>query len=445
MPGASILRRLLPLVLLLGLLLPAPPDGSAQVRGGATLTVLRGSVGVMQANGSPISPAPSGLSLGVGDQVSTLAASGAVITFFEGSEVELGSETAIVIREASGQGARTNITIESIVGSSIHKVVTLTDAGSTYRVESGGTVGLVRGTLFGHRVDPKGDVTVALAGCGMVPARSTQPCLEFPRSGLSMLPGQVRTATARGDILTDSFSLNASLFNVIADPVEPGNADSGTDNPGIRTGSRAAPQGESQQPDDKDRPSPSLTPIGTPVPGQTVLTANAPAGSTTLQVSSQSGFSVGDIITIGSSGNQEVGQISGFGSILLQSPTSRDHQTGEPVAKTGSATASPTAVSTPGSTPVPCNNVTNSGGVGVTTTVHGLGQTSGSFQFFRDAFGVPDRFEILYENNVILDTGSVSGAQTHTVAFGPGASTNITVRVTGPLGTAWTYTVNCPI
>jgi hypothetical protein len=75
--------------------------------------------------------------------------------------------------------------------------------------------------------------------------------------------------------------------------------------------------------------------------------------------------------------------------------------------------------------------------------VHELGRTSGTFNFFRDAFGVPDQFEIIYQGVVILNTGSVSGSQTHLVNYS-GASTNITVRVTGPSGTAWTYTVSCP-
>src|SRR5574341_1333021 len=103
---AGLLRRLVPALLLFGLLLPTPLPGTAQVRGGATLTVLRGTVGVMRTDGSPITPAPSGMSLGVGDRVSTVAASGAVLTFFDGSEVELGSDTSIVIRDATGEGTR---------------------------------------------------------------------------------------------------------------------------------------------------------------------------------------------------------------------------------------------------------------------------------------------------------------------------------------------------
>src|SRR5687768_8471071 len=105
----SSLRCLTLLSLLLGGLLLPVTGGEAQLNTGATLTVLRGTVAVLRADGSPLSPATSGLALGVGDQISTLANAGALVTFFEGSEVELGSNTTIVITQASGQGARANI------------------------------------------------------------------------------------------------------------------------------------------------------------------------------------------------------------------------------------------------------------------------------------------------------------------------------------------------
>jgi hypothetical protein len=66
------------------------PPVRAQVVVGASLTVLRGSVGVLRSDGTPISPAASGLALGPGDQIATLGRSSALVTFFEGSELELG-------------------------------------------------------------------------------------------------------------------------------------------------------------------------------------------------------------------------------------------------------------------------------------------------------------------------------------------------------------------
>ena len=130
---------------------------------GASLTALRGTAAVLKADGSPLSPAPSGLSLGVDDQVSTLAGSGALVTFFDGSEIELGSDATIVIREMARQGTAVSFRIESVFGSTVHRVIQFSDPASFYLVESPSTVASVRGTEFGHRRDPGGDVSVAVA------------------------------------------------------------------------------------------------------------------------------------------------------------------------------------------------------------------------------------------------------------------------------------------
>jgi len=113
-------------------------------------------------------------------------------------------------------------------------------------------------------------------------------------------------------------------------------------------------------------------------------------------------------------------------------------------------TPPPSSSSTTGTTgttqpPQPCNLQTTSGGEGVTTTVHELGATSGTFDFTYDAFSIPDQFDISYEGNVVFTTGGpVSGSATVPVTYGPGSATSVTVVVTGPSGTAWEYIVGCP-
>ena len=95
----------------------------------------------------------------------------------------------------------------------------------------------------------------------------------------------------------------------------------------------------------------------------------------------------------------------------------------------------------------PCNSATTSGGDGVTTTVHQLGQTSGTFNFFYEAYSVPDQFDITYEGNSIFTTGGPVSGNNGTgqpVNFGPGSSTEVTVTVTGGVGTLWDYRVDCP-
>src|SRR4051812_15380763 len=83
------------LVALIGLSIGALTDLHAQAIG-ATLTVLRGTTAVQRADRTPLSPATSGLLLNIGDQVATLANASALVTFFDGSEVELGADTTII-------------------------------------------------------------------------------------------------------------------------------------------------------------------------------------------------------------------------------------------------------------------------------------------------------------------------------------------------------------
>lgn len=106
---------------------------------------------------------------------------------------------------------------------------------------------------------------------------------------------------------------------------------------------------------------------------------------------------------------------------------------------------------TAGPPPQPCDSTTQSGGQGITETVHQLGVSGPtSFLFQWEAFGIPDQFEVFYEGVLIFDTGLVGdnineGTGSATVNVPAGSATTVTVRVTGPqANTAWRYTVNCP-
>ena len=62
----------------------------------------------------------------------------------------------------------------------------------------------------------------------------------------------------------------------------------------------------------------------------TTLTAQALAGSQALEVESINGFNIGDNIKINPGGpNEETNSITGFGSLLLQTPLQFDHSIGE--------------------------------------------------------------------------------------------------------------------
>ena len=125
-----------------------PLPAIAQVQDGATLTVLRGQVAVVRGDGSAVQPAPSGTLVRSGDEIRTLSRSGAAITFFIGTEIELGEETTLAVEHAARDGDRIDISLRQVFGVSLHRVHALTDPTSSYRVEVGGAVAVVRGTDF---------------------------------------------------------------------------------------------------------------------------------------------------------------------------------------------------------------------------------------------------------------------------------------------------------
>ncbi len=91
-----------------------------------------------------------------------------------------------------------------------------------------------------------------------------------------------------------------------------------------------------------------------------------------------------------------------------------------------------------------CQTQQNSGGQGTFTYSYDL-KTCGKFQFFYDAYTIPDHLEVLNDGKTIFDTGGlVSGSQTVELHVS-GASTLVTVVVlASEQGTAWTYTLGCP-
>jgi len=123
-------------------------DTFAQVQQGATMTVLRGQVAVVRGDGSAMQPAQSGTTIVIGDEIRTVGKAGALITFFSGTEVELGEDTILAVEDIDKTGDRINVSLRQVLGSSLHRVQTLSGSDSLYRVEAGGAVALVRGTTF---------------------------------------------------------------------------------------------------------------------------------------------------------------------------------------------------------------------------------------------------------------------------------------------------------
>lgn len=96
---------------------------------------------------------------------------------------------------------------------------------------------------------------------------------------------------------------------------------------------------------------------------------------------------------------------------------------------------------------LPCNTSTQSGGAGITIKKYSMPSYSGDVSFRYEAFSIKDRFTVYNtanEDEIYFDTGEpISGGATITF-FKPDGVTSVSVRVEGPSGTAWNYTISCP-
>ena len=149
------------------LLLPLPTAISGAQPQGATMTVLRGQVAVVRPDGSAVQPAPSGTTLFPGDEIRTVGSSDALITFFVGTEIEMGPDTVLVVERVSGQGDRIDVSLKQVFGVTLSRIQTLADPGSVYRIEAGGAVALIRGSspaVVGPTTMPSGNLVGV--GCG---------------------------------------------------------------------------------------------------------------------------------------------------------------------------------------------------------------------------------------------------------------------------------------
>jgi len=375
----------------------------SQVRPGASLTVVRGSVAVTQADGTKIYPAGTGLTLSIGDIVGTLDRTEVIVTFWSGSEVVLGSNTTIVIRRLDRDLLdQANVTLEHLSGATVIRVPTDAGPNPGVRMLGNNTVAIIRAGEVGHGVDPtSNNVTVACVDSS--DWRCARDSTSFPNA-TTFLQGQTAlTVTGAGELIGFRVLRGTSIWDVLA---EGGalNIPEGTD------GTAGAPPSQRDRAaaeDDDDKPvrpgaaaiAPGLTSTPTQTPVATSAATFTPTASPTLT--------------------------------LTLTPTA-------------TATVTPTLTPPPGTPGAPCGAPTNSSGAsGIITTVHDLGRTSGTVRINFQTLDADDQFDVIYEGVTIISTGLVSGSGSLDAPFA-GSSTFVTVRVTTGTGSFdWQYTLVC--
>lgn len=134
-----------------------PDPALGQEPGRATLTVLRGTVAVMRKDGTSVQPARTGLVMDVGDRVATVGRAGALITFFVGTEIEMGADTTLVLKELSGPRTTGNLVRGNSIGTDLTGTIAIPNgsipfASGGIRIESlatGNTIGGTTGVTVG--------------------------------------------------------------------------------------------------------------------------------------------------------------------------------------------------------------------------------------------------------------------------------------------------------
>jgi VCBS repeat-containing protein len=141
-------------ILALSILIASTLVGCGQASSNhSTLTILsitEGNVFVMKAGTDDWIEAEVGMSLEVGDTIKTGDGSGAEITFFDGSTIELqaGTEIEIASLDISTDTGATTITLQQTIGTTISRVTKLFDPASSYEIETPSGVAAVRGSTM---------------------------------------------------------------------------------------------------------------------------------------------------------------------------------------------------------------------------------------------------------------------------------------------------------
>jgi hypothetical protein len=95
-----------------------------------------------------------------------------------------------------------------------------------------------------------------------------------------------------------------------------------------------------------------------------------------------------------------------------------------------------------------CPGGTAAGGDAGVVRAFELGQPAGTFQFSWEHYGVMDRSIVRYQGLTLFDTGCTGGSSTVDLTY-DGTETFVVVEVVpncaGTSGTAWTFSVSCPL
>jgi hypothetical protein len=283
-----------------------PAIAYAQIQDGATLTVLRGQVAVISPDGSAVQPAPSGTVVKAGDEIRTLTKTGALITFFAGTEIEMGEDTILVVDQVTKNGSKVDISLKQVLGTTLNRVQSLTDPASSYKIDAGGAVAVVRGTTFlliGPVPTSAGNISalICMDDCDGRTTFSGCPVSAYTAFGVEVDKGKATTGCETAAVAHTGDYFNAGFEAITTFEQTFTSANDGGHSPGVINlgrdeGQRKADERNERHDRDDDQPQivASLSPCGIAgggiAPGGTFLfpgsgsVVEGNAGTTTLNV-----------------------------------------------------------------------------------------------------------------------------------------------------------------
>ncbi|MDE3117490.1 MAG: hypothetical protein KGL03_00615 [Nitrospirota bacterium] len=201
-------------LVLLSVLLDAPgvlaqERRPAIVSATATLTVLKGSVRHVPAGSTQAHPATDGMNLTAGDRVLTGLRAEALITFLDGSTLEVMPESDVAVKQAEPSKQGSAIVVRINVGMVWARVVRLVDPKSSFSLESNTATATVHDGLIGaHQFEDGSFVCWTKAGRLTVTDRHDRM--------LTLLPGEKTVLKGDQPPAPQPFAVHQSVLRVTA-------------------------------------------------------------------------------------------------------------------------------------------------------------------------------------------------------------------------------------
>lgn len=200
--GALVLAIVLAFAVLAGFALA----GQTRAVGPASvLAILAGRVELAHG-AAPYAPASDGETVAAGDRLRTDAAGHAVVTFFDGSTLDIAPATEVTVVAAASHDGAVDLVIAQAIGRTFSSVQKLVDPRSRYEIHTPSITAVVRGTKFeievaadGSAIERTTEGLVAVSSAGtevLVPAgMETRAAPAAPPAAPAPMPTQRTTST----------------------------------------------------------------------------------------------------------------------------------------------------------------------------------------------------------------------------------------------------------